>query len=237
MALLRQQFRQALFVSGARDLYRVRNVFEAFEENTTAADRALQSALAIADPPPGFAVMALGRLGSREFDLLSDADVLFVADEATNPEDARRAAERTMDSLTAYTRDGTVFPVDARLRPQGREGELVTTPAQLARYFDRSAQPWEAISYLRLRFVAGDIAVGESALASVREGIAAMARAAGIRSRTGRHALAPGIERFGSELEDLAGRGVRHRLPRRTITGEAPDLEPGKPVGTRQAAS
>jgi glutamate-ammonia-ligase adenylyltransferase len=80
-----------------------------------------------------------------------------------------------MESLTAYTREGTVFPVDARLRPQGREGELVTTPVQLARYFARDAKPWEAITYLRLRFVAGDLAVGELALTSVREGIAAMA--------------------------------------------------------------
>jgi glutamate-ammonia-ligase adenylyltransferase len=175
LALLRQQFRQALFISGVRDLYQGRRVFEALAENTAAADRALQFALAIADPPPGFAVMALGRLGSREFDLLSDADIVFVADEATHPEDACRAAERTTEALTAYTRDGTVFPVDPRLRPQGREGELVTTPAQLARYFDRGAQPWEAISYLRLRFVAGDITVAESALAYVHEGIATMA--------------------------------------------------------------
>ena len=175
LALLRQRFRHALFVSGARDLYHRRGVFEALEENTTAADRAVQFALAIADAPSGFAVMALGRLGSREFDVLSDADVLFVADEAAPPEAARRAAERTMESLTAYTRDGTVFPVDARLRPQGQEGELVTTPAQLARYFQADARPWEAISYLRLRFVAGNPAVGQLALAAVREGIAGMA--------------------------------------------------------------
>ena len=175
LVLLRRQFRHALFVSGSCDLYYTRSVFEAFAENTTAADKALQSALAIADPPSGFAVMALGRLGSHEFDLLSDADVLFVADEATDPQDARRAAEQTMEFLTAYTRDGTVFPVDARLRPQGREGQLVTTPAQLARYFVRNAQPWEAISYLRLRLVAGDGAVAQKAFTTVREGIAAMA--------------------------------------------------------------
>ena len=175
LVLLRQQFRHALFVSGARDLYHRRSVFEALEENTAAADRAVQSALAISHPPSGLAVMALGRLGSREFDLLSDADVVFVADETTNPEVARRAAERTMESLTAYTREGTVFPVDTRLRPQGREGELVTTPAQISRYFARDARPWEAISYLRLRFVAGDREVGGLALAAAREGVASVA--------------------------------------------------------------
>ena len=175
-ALVRQQFRQALFVSGAQDLSDRRTVFEALMENTNAADKAVESVLTIADPPSGFAVMALGRLGSREFDFLSDADVLFVADDACGREDARRVAERIMDSLTAYTRDGTVFPVDTRLRPQGREGELVTSPTQIARYFARDAQPWEAISYLRLRLVAGDRAVGQQALAVAREGIAAIAQ-------------------------------------------------------------
>ena len=210
LVLLRQQFRHALFVSSARDLYHGRGVFEALEENTAAADRAVKSAFAIADPPVGFAVMALGRLGSREFDLLSDADVLFVADEATNLDDARRAAERTMESLTAYTRDGTVFPVDARLRPHGREGELVTTPARLARYFSGEARPWEAVSYLRLRFVAGDSAVGALALASVREGIAAMAERsefegelADMRSRLQLSDPAPNFESGPGGIYDL----------------------------------
>jgi glutamate-ammonia-ligase adenylyltransferase len=175
LALQRQQFRQSLFVSAARDLYQSRSVFDSLRENSIAADRALQSALSLADPPSRFAVMALGRLGSREFDLLSDADVLFVADESASPEATRRSAERTMDSLTAYTRDGSVFPVDVRLRPRGREGELVTTPLQLAKYFSGDARPWEAISYLKLRLVAGDQRVGQLALAAVREGIAAMA--------------------------------------------------------------
>ena len=176
LALVRQQFRHSLFISSARDLYHHRSVFEALKDNSSAADSALQSALAIADPPSGFAVMAVGRLGSREFDLLSDADLLFVADEACNRDDARRAAERIVNSLTAYTRDGTVFPVDTRLRPQGREGELVTTPVRLAAYFQRDAQPWEAITYLRLRFVAGEHAVGEQAIAAVQEGISTIAQ-------------------------------------------------------------
>jgi glutamate-ammonia-ligase adenylyltransferase len=190
LALQRQQFRQSLFVSATRDLYQSRSVFDSLQENSFAADRALQSALSRADPPHGLAVMALGRLGSREFDLLSDADILFVADESASPEVPRRAAERTMDSLTAYTRDGTVFPVDARLRPRGREGELVTTPSQLARYFSGDARPWEAISYLKLRFVAGDQGVGQMALAAVREGIAAMA----------------GQPEFDRELQDMRAR-------------------------------
>jgi len=119
--------------------------------------------------------MGLGRLGAREFDLLSDADVLFVCDDDGNKENMRRVAERLMEGLTAYTRDGTVFPVDARLRPHGREGELIVTLAQLTAYFREEAKPWEALTYLKLRFLAGDCAVADHALRAVQDGISEMA--------------------------------------------------------------
>ena len=123
----------------------------------------------------GFAVMGLGRLGACEFDLLSDADVLFVADASSNPEEPRRVAERLMEALTAYTGEGTVFPVDTRLRPHGREGELIVTPVQLATYFADEAKPWEALTYLKLRRVAGDAEVAHRAMQTVQEGTARIA--------------------------------------------------------------
>ena len=176
LRILRQHYRQRMFLSGARDLFQLRQVFDSLSENTAAADAAIQSALAMAAAPPGFVVMGLGRLGAREFDLLSDADVLFVCDECCNNQEMRRAAERMMGVLTAYTRDGTVFPMDARLRPHGREGELIVTPAQLATYFEGEAKPWEALTYLKLRRVAGEAEVGERALQAVRNGIARIAK-------------------------------------------------------------
>ena len=80
-----------------------------------------------------------------------------------------------MEALTAYTRDGTVFPVDARLRPHGREGELIVTPTQLAAYFEDEAKPWEALTYLKMRHVAGDSEIADRALQAVRKGIAQIA--------------------------------------------------------------
>jgi glutamine synthetase adenylyltransferase len=56
-----------------------------------------------------------------------------------------------------------VFPVDARLRPRGEEGDLVVTVSQLASYFAQEAQAWEALTYTKLRFVAGDRRVGDLA--------------------------------------------------------------------------
>ncbi len=174
-AILRKHYRRRMFLSGSRDLFQLREVFSSLIENTSAAEAAIQAALAIASQPAGFTVMGLGRLGAREFDLLSDADVLFVCDEGCAQEEMLRVAAKMMDALTAYTLDGTVFPVDARLRPHGREGELIVTPTQLAAYFQDEAKPWEALTYLKLRYVAGDREVGNRALEAVRKRTAEIA--------------------------------------------------------------
>ncbi|MFI5115171.1 MAG: hypothetical protein ACHP8B_00590 [Terriglobales bacterium] len=196
-AILRRHYRRRVFLSGARDLFQLREVFESLSENTAAAEAAIQAALAIAGAPAGFTVMGLGRLGAREFDLLSDADVVFVCDEDRAQERMRRVAAQVMDALTAYTQDGTVFSVDARLRPHGREGELIVTPTQLAAYFHDEAKPWEALTYLKLRHIAGDLEVGNRALEAVRNEIAEIATRPG----------------FDSELQD-----VRIRLERSDTT-------------------
>jgi len=155
LARLRQHFRACAFSSGARDLLWPRGVYESLLETSSIAGDAVAAAGHIAAIPAGFAIFALGRLGTQEFDLLSDADLLFVRDEGTDSVEALRAAERVVEALSAYTRDGTVFPVDARLRPRGSQGELVVTPAQLDAYFEREAQAWEALTYTKLRHVTG----------------------------------------------------------------------------------
>ena len=176
LSLFRERYRQTMLVTNASDLLNAADVWSLLAANSKTADDAVAYALAVSGAPVEMAVLALGRLGSREFDLLSDADVVFVADAAENTADCRKAAEQVVEFLTAYTREGTVFPVDARLRPQGNAGELVTTPARLAQYFAREAKPWEALTYLRLRRVAGSRAVAERALEAVRGGSAEMAR-------------------------------------------------------------
>src|SRR5208337_5644018 len=147
-----------------------------------------------------------------EFDLLSDADVLFVCDEpaARDSEEMRRVAEHMMEVLTAYTRDGTVFPVDARLRPHGREGELIVTPTQLAVYFRDEAKPWETLTYLKLRYVAGASEVADRALQSVRKGIAEIAARPGfgpelneVRTRLERSESAPNLKTGPGGIYDL----------------------------------
>jgi glutamate-ammonia-ligase adenylyltransferase len=135
-------------------------VYDSLTETTGGADEAIAAALAIAGQPEGLAVLALGRLGTSEFDLLSDADLIFVRDEALEPATATKAAEQLMQALSAYTSEGTVFPVDARLRPRGAEGELVMTVAYVEEYLRREAQAWEALSLTKLRPIAGSKETG-----------------------------------------------------------------------------
>ncbi len=167
LALLRQHFRHRAFVVGARDILQKRNVYDSFADMTAAAEAAIATAFNLAGSPQSLAVMALGRLGSGEFGLLSDADLLFVCGEEDDHWSMTKCAEQVMHVLGDYTREGMVFPVDVRLRPRGTEGELVLTPTQLAVYFEQEAQAWEALMYTKLRLLAGSQAQGRCAISGL----------------------------------------------------------------------
>ena len=92
------------------------DVFQWLAENTFAADAAIQAALGISHAPAGFAVLGLGRLGAREFDLLSDADVLFVRDEASNAEPLTSGRTGDGDAYGVHPRwDGVSIDLDCVL--------------------------------------------------------------------------------------------------------------------------
>jgi len=167
LALLRQFYRHRIFLAGTQDFEQHRAVYDSLRDATTAAFDVIRAAFVLADPPDGFAVLGLGRLGTGEHDLSSDADVLFVCRDQSQRAVATRAAELFMQALAAYTREGTVFSIDSRLRPHGMEGELVVTPAQLSAYFAGEAQPWEALTYTKLRPVAGAHDVAHQAAGAV----------------------------------------------------------------------
>ncbi|HKV91339.1 MAG TPA: hypothetical protein VJW20_02195 [Candidatus Angelobacter sp.] len=155
LAILRKRFHRASFTLAARDVLLPYPVFATLKQNTHLADAAIGSALRIVQGEQALAVFALGRLGTEEFDIASDADLLFVRAAEADEEEARLAAERLVHALSAYAKEGPLFAVDARLRPHGGEGDLVVSVAQLERYLAEEAQPWEALTYSKLRFVAG----------------------------------------------------------------------------------
>jgi glutamate-ammonia-ligase adenylyltransferase len=103
-----------------------------------------------------------------------------------------------MHALSAYTRDGTVFSLDARLRPRGGEGELLSTPAQLAAYFGHEAHAWEALMYTKMRFLAGSQTLGERATGTLETLFERFAADAG---------FAPDIREMRTKLESAESSG------------------------------
>jgi glutamate-ammonia-ligase adenylyltransferase len=183
LAALRQTYRREMFRILARSLCLQAPIFETLEQTSALADRLIEAAYALAlgevgtrqnrapDPQRGLMTIALGRLGMLEFDLASDADLLFVVPDSA-PEDLEfwtRVAERMIEALSAYTADGTLFAVDTRLRPGGRDGSLVQTETAVRDYFERRAEAWEGIAYMKARAVAGDLDRGTRFLAEIQQ--------------------------------------------------------------------
>jgi [glutamine synthetase] adenylyltransferase / [glutamine synthetase]-adenylyl-L-tyrosine phosphorylase len=171
---LRRYFRREMFRIQAASICQRVPVFETLQQTSNLADTAIAACYrmalehtAAAHPPatPGYQprqqlmVIALGRLGMREFDLASDADLVFVLPDADQQEHVfwTRVAERIVALITAYTGSGVIFTVDTRLRPNGSAGALLQSEAGYKEYFANHAEAWEGIAYMKARAVAGDI--------------------------------------------------------------------------------
>jgi glutamate-ammonia-ligase adenylyltransferase len=111
------------------------------------------------------AIMALGKLGSREFGYLSDLDLMFVyepsgGEQEMIPEKVVRLAQRLMRMLSTPLQEGPGYSVDAELRPSGSYGPLAVTRKSWEQYYTHEADIWEIQALLRLRTVAGDPELG-----------------------------------------------------------------------------
>jgi len=164
-------------LAGAWDLDRVTSTLADF------ADEAVGAALAAAfaerypdEEPRGFAVIALGKHGSRELNYSSDIDPILIFDPQTLPRRAKeepveaavRLGKRMTELLSARDRDGYVFRVDLRLRPSP-EATPIALPVEAAiSYYESMAVGWEQAAFIRARPCAGDMALGDYFLRSIR---------------------------------------------------------------------
>ena len=138
-------------------------------------------------PLTGFAVAALGKLGAGELNYYSDLDLLFVWDEGFAPghaapgEAAATLAHRLIELLTAPTKEGAPFAVDARLRPEGQNAPLAPPLARYVDYYAGGrAQLWEFQSAMKLRPLAGDLELGARLSRRLGEVIAEKVRGAAL---------------------------------------------------------
>ncbi len=116
-----------------------------------------------------FAVFALGKLGSREMNIGSDLDLIFVF---VNEESKNRFISKPAEIvklLTSYSREGILYQLDLRLRPFGKAGELAPTLSFYENYFKKEARPWERLAWTKARFIAGDKSVAEKMEKIIKE--------------------------------------------------------------------
>ena len=144
------------------------------------ADGVIESALALARAmTPGhqaarLAVIAMGKCGARELNYISDVDVIHVvapADEGIDNARAIAVGQRLAATVaricSAHSGAGSIWQVDAALRPEGDAGPLVRTLASMAEYYRTWARNWEFQALLKARPMAGDIELGEQFCALV----------------------------------------------------------------------
>ena len=133
------------------------------------------------------AIVAMGRLGSREMTASSDLDLILIYDfDHDEPESdgARslhgsqyfaRFTQRLISAFTTRTNYGVLYDVDMRLRPSGRAGPVASRLDAFADYQETEAWTWEHMALTRARVI--------SASPAFRERIEAIIRAVLMRPR------------------------------------------------------
>jgi glutamate-ammonia-ligase adenylyltransferase len=126
------------------------------------------------------AVLAMGRLGSREMTATSDLDLIVIYD---LPEDAAasdgkrpldpvlyfsRLTHRLITTISTPTSHGRLYDIDMRLRPSGGKGPVALPLAAFVEYQEREAETWEHLALARARPVAGEGGLCRSLALAVR---------------------------------------------------------------------
>ena len=126
-----------------------------------------------------FAIIGLGKLGGQELNYSSDVDVIFVySDEGyifketpePDQEPTRHAmsnhqffthlAEAIIDEVSRTTREGQLYRIDLRLRPDGNGAPLVRSFESYENYYSMWGRTWERMMLIKARYVAGSSNLG-----------------------------------------------------------------------------
>lgn len=139
------------------------------------AAAALEAALALAraelddhGASVRLAVIGMGKTGGRELNYVSDVDVVYVAEPVEGADEAEalaagtRLATALARACAAPSGEPALWPVDAALRPEGKDGPLVRTLDSHRSYYERWAKTWEFQALLKARPLAGDADLGRA---------------------------------------------------------------------------
>jgi glutamate-ammonia-ligase adenylyltransferase len=153
---------------------------------STLADELIRAATTISfqelsqksgSPPAEFAVIALGKLGGQELNYSSDIDLMFVyreegvmvidGHELSYHEYFNTLSQKLVSSITYSGREGQLYRVDTRLRPDGDSGPLARCISGFMHYYETRGQLWERQMLIKARCVAGDVDFGSRFLVNL----------------------------------------------------------------------
>jgi len=134
-------------------------------------------------PGADVALLAFGKMASREMTMSSDLDFILLYDAPAEAEDSdgprplatsqyfSRLTQRLVAALSAPTSEGVLYETDMRLRPSGNSGPLATSLRAFELYQQDSAWTWEHLALTRARVVQADDAFGDRVNAAIDEAL------------------------------------------------------------------
>ena len=112
------------------------------------------------------ALLAFGKMASREMTVTSDLDFILLYDAPDTESDGdkplttnhyyTRLTQRLVAAVTSPTAEGVLYEADMRLRPSGNAGPLATSLAGFRAYHRDNAWTWEHLALSRARVIAAD---------------------------------------------------------------------------------
>jgi glutamate-ammonia-ligase adenylyltransferase len=116
------------------------------------------------------ALLAFGKMASREMTVTSDLDFILLYDALDTESDGEkplstshyyaRLTQRLVAGLSSPTAEGVLYEVDMRLRPSGNAGPLASSLPSFRSYHSDSAWTWEHLALSRARVITADHGLG-----------------------------------------------------------------------------
>jgi [glutamine synthetase] adenylyltransferase / [glutamine synthetase]-adenylyl-L-tyrosine phosphorylase len=161
------------------------------------------------------AIVAMGRLGSREMTAASDLDLILLYDfdpDHPDSDGARslhgaqyfaRFTQRLISAFTTRTNYGVLYDIDMRLRPSGRAGPVASHVDAFAEYQEKEAWTWEHMALTRARVISASPDFRNRIEATIRQVLTRPREAAGVAMDVADMRRAIALEKGENELWDL----------------------------------
>jgi glutamate-ammonia-ligase adenylyltransferase len=133
-----------------RDILGLADLATVFAEFSTLAEACLLVVNRLRGSESELTIIGLGKFGGGEIGYGADLDVLFIGEDV-------RAAQHLTVAMAQTTAEGSIWTLDARLRPDGEKGILSCSLTAYEAYYQTRGQLWEAQALTRARAIAGPL--------------------------------------------------------------------------------